>query len=79
VWTTWTVVAKSYALIAKSHAGKDLLTVITAAPKMVHLVALELVLDTLAVGSVADKWKNRANSLHEEGALGRFGVIQCGL
>ena len=45
----------------------------------IDLLALQLVLDTLAVRSVADKRKNRANALDEQGTLAGLSIVECSL
>ena len=46
---------------------------------MVHLLALELVLDALAVGSVANQRENRANAFDKQRALVGLRVIKSSL
>lgn len=49
------------------------------ASEVIHLFALELVLDALAVGSIADQWENRTNALNKEHALLRVSIVKRGL
>lgn len=50
----------AHALIGQSHVDQGLLVLI--APEVVHLLALQLVLNPFAVGSIADKRKNRPDA-----------------
>jgi hypothetical protein len=57
---------------AESHEG----LLIVVASIVIHLFPLQLVLDALAVGCVADQWQHRANSLHKHRTLSGLRVIQ---
>lgn len=46
---------------------------------MIHLFALQLVLDTLPVGSITDQREYRTNALNKEGALLGLRVVQSSL
>lgn len=61
-------------MAAESHVDQGLL--IVEASEVVHLLALELVLDPLAVRSVANERQDRSDAVDEEGALGGLGVVQ---
>lgn len=67
----------AHTLIGKSHIDQGLLAVIPA--EVVHLLALKLVLNPLAIGSVPDQRKNGADPLNEKSSLSGFCVIQCRL
>ena len=70
----------SHALIAEAHVDERLLVVMVAsAAERVAVLALELVLNPLTVGSVADKRKNRADALNEQGTLAGLSIVKCGL
>lgn len=74
---------KSNGLIAQSrHVDQGLLVVEAAATsttEMIHLFALQLVLDTLPVGSITDQREYRTNALNKEGALLGLRVVQSSL
>ena len=69
----------SYAkrLIVQIHV--DHLMSMVSAVVVVHLLTLQLVLNTFAVGSIPDKWQNRTNALNKKGALGRLRIVKCSL
>lgn len=72
-------VANAQALIAEPHVNERLLVVmVAAAAAAVHVVvlALELVLNALAVRSVPDQRENRTDPLHEKRTLAGLSVIQ---
>ena len=70
----------SHALIAEAHVDERLLVVMVAsAAERVAVLALELVLNPLTVGSVADKRKNRADALNEQGTLAGLSIVKGGL
>lgn len=71
----------SHALIAEAHVDERLLVVMVASAAAVRVVvlALELVLDPLAVRRVADKRENRADALNEEDTLPGLSVVECSL
>ena len=73
--------AHAHALIAEGHVDERLLVVMVASTAAVRVVvlALELVLDPLAVGSVPDERQDGADALDEEGALAGLSVIQGSL
>lgn len=66
--------------VAERQVGNGLLVMVSATVgRTVELLALELVLDPLAVGRVADEREDRADALDEESTLRRLRVIQSGL
>lgn len=73
---------KSNGLVAQSgHSDHRLLSVeaTTSTTEVVHLFALQLVLNTLSIGSITDKWEYRTNTLDKECALVGLGVVKSGL
>ena len=64
--------------VAERQVRHRLLTVVTAV-MAIELFTLKFVLDTLAVRSVADKRKNRADALNEQGTLAGLSVVKCSL
>lgn len=74
---------KSNGLIAQSrHVDQGLLVVEAAATsttEMIHLFALQLVLDTLPVWSIANEWKDRADPFDEQSTLRRLSIVQSSL
>ena len=73
---------KSNRLVAQSrHIGQRLLIVEAAAStiEVVHLFALQLVLNTLSVGGVTDKWKYRTNTVDKECTLVGLRIVKSGL
>ena len=72
----------SHALIAEAHVDERLLVVVVpaaAAAVDVVVLALQLVLDPLAVRRVPDEGQDGADALDKERALTRLGVIKSGL
>ena len=66
--------------IAESQVGNGLLAMIAPAEtRTVKLLTLQLVLDTFAVGGIADQRKDRSNALDKQRTLSRFGVVQSSL
>lgn len=60
--------------------GKDRgLVIASASTIVIHLLTLKLVLDTLAVGSVANQRKYRADALDEQRTLVGLGIVQGSL
>ncbi len=64
-------------MISQSHVDESLLRMVAA--ERVHLLALQLVLNTLSVRCVPNEGKNRSYALDEESALRRLCVVQCRL
>ena len=52
---------------------------VVSATVVVHLLALQFVLNSFTVGSIADEGENRTNALDKKGALGRFRIVKCSL
>lgn len=67
----------THSRVTKSNIDERLLVVIPS--EMIHLLALQLVLDTLAIRSVADQRENRPNAFDEKCALVRFSIVQSSL
>jgi hypothetical protein len=69
------------ALSVKTHVQKCRLVIVVTgvAPEVVQLLPLEFVLDSLAVGSIPDKWKHGSDSFDEHGPLRGIGVVERGL
>ena len=67
--------------LQRGHVDDALLARGVAADRavVVHLLALELVLDALAVRRVADERENGANAFNEQRALAGFGVVESSL
>ena len=63
-----------HALVAESHVDQCLL--IVEAAVVIHLLALQLILDALAVWGIADKGQDRSDAVNEKSTLGRFGIIE---
>jgi hypothetical protein len=68
---------RSHALVGERHIDQRLLVV--EATKMIHLLTLKLVLNTLAIRGIANKRKNWTNAFHQKCSLVRFRVVQCSL
>lgn len=68
---------RSHALVGERHIDQCLLVV--EATKMIHLLTLKLVLNTLAIRGIANKRKNWTNTFHQKCSLVRFRVVQCSL
>ena len=64
-------------LVGERHVHKSLLRMIST--ERVHLLALQLVLDALAVGRVPDERKDRSDAFHKECSLGGLCIVQRGL
>lgn len=69
---------KAHPLITESHVDQGLV-IETSAAKMIHLLALQFVLDALAIRSVANQRENRTNAFHKQSTLLWFCIIQCSL
>lgn len=73
------------ALSAVAHAANGLVVVdvrvaaAATAAVVVHLLPLQLVLDTLAIGRIADERQNGTNALDKKGTLLGIRVIECSL
>ena len=63
-------------LASQSHANQLL---VGERSKVVHLLALELVLDALAIRSVANQRENRANAFDQQRTLVGLRIIECSL
>ena len=71
-----------HTLVAESHVNQGLLVVVAASAtttEVVHLLALQFVLDAFAVWGIPNERKNRTNALDEQSALRRLRIIQSGL
>ncbi len=64
--------------VAKSQV-RDRRLAVECGVRAVELLALQLVLDALAVGCVANQRKNRTNALHKERTLCGLRIVQSGL
>lgn len=71
-------VTNTKGLVADVHVDHSLMAVVSSS-EAVQLLALKLVLDAFAVGSVAYQWQHRPNSLDKQSALSRFRIIQSSL
>lgn len=69
----------SYAerLVVEVHV--DHLMSMVSAAVVVYLLALQFVLNTFTVGSIANKWEDWANTLNKKGALVRLCVVKRSL
>ena len=65
--------------VAKCEVRDGLLAVIRATGVSIELLALELVLDTLAVGRVTDERQDRADTLNEQCPLVGLSVVERSL
>jgi hypothetical protein len=75
---------KAYTLVADSYVDQTLVIVTIAATaaatsavtsKVVHLLALQFVLNTFTIGSVPNKRKSRMNAFDKQSALIRLSII----
>lgn len=64
-------------MATESHIDQGLL--IVEASEVVHLLALELVLDPLAIRSVTNEGQDRSDAVDKKGALCGLGVVQGSL
>jgi hypothetical protein len=72
-----TPLSKAHALITECHVDEGLLTMIST--KLVELLALKLILNSLSIRSVANKRQDGTNAFNKQCSLSRFGIIQSGL
>jgi hypothetical protein len=82
-------VMKAHALVTDSHVGQSLLVIVTstattaataaasasATAEVVHLFALQFVLNTFTVRSVPNERKNGTNAFDKQSALIRLSII----
>lgn len=61
------------------HVHIDHLMTMVSAVVIVHLLALQLVLNPFTVRGIPDKWKDRSNALNKKGALSRLRIVECSL
>lgn len=66
----------SHGLTSQRHIDKTLLAVAT---EVIHLFALELVLNTLAVRRITNQREDRTNPFDKKGTLSRLSIVQGGL
>lgn len=64
-------------LIPKRHINKCMLIMITS--EVVHMFALQFVLDPFSIRGVPDKRKNGANAFHKKCSLARFSIVESRL
>ena len=73
------VATKTHARVAQRHVRNRGLTVVVAATKPIDLLALQLVLNPLTVGSVTDQREDRPDAFDEKCTLSGIGIIQSSL
>lgn len=65
-------------MVGQVHS-KSLLTVKATKVIQMLLLALQLVLDTLAIRCVANQWQDRPDAIHKQSTLTRLRIVQGSL
>jgi len=73
-WNGLRKAGTSQSLVGKRHVDQTMLTSISSS-EVVHLLSLQLILDSFSVWRITNERKNRADAFNKQGPLRRLGIV----